>query len=208
MVQPPLCHMPNLKTITIVGGGLAGLTLGIGLRRQGVPSLVVEAGSYPRHRVCGEFISGGGLRVLTELGLTELLRDLGAVPARQAMLFVGRARSPSRTLPSGSLCLSRFTLDAALAERFAGSGGELRVNTRWAEGDFGPGIVCATGRRRQSAGPGERWFGLKAHARGVPLEADLEMHSSPEGYVGLCRLRDGLVNVCGLFRRHDSYRPD
>ncbi len=48
---------------------------------------------------------------------------------------------------------------------------------------------------------GARWFGLKAHARNVPLAADLEMHVSPQGYVGLCRLHGGVVNVCGLFRR-------
>jgi len=49
---------------------------------------------------------------------------------------------------------------------------------------------------------GARWFGLKMHARKVTLTADLEMHVSPRGYVGLCRINGGEVNVCGLFRRH------
>src|SRR5207249_4747621 len=35
----------------------------------------------------------------------------------------------------------------------------------------------------------------------VSPEADLEMHLAPNGYVGLCQLSDGKVNVCGLFRR-------
>jgi 2-polyprenyl-6-methoxyphenol hydroxylase-like FAD-dependent oxidoreductase len=48
---------------------------------------------------------------------------------------------------------------------------------------------------------GVRWFGLKAHARNVTLTADLEMHVSPRGYVGLCQVDNGAVNVCGLFRR-------
>jgi 2-polyprenyl-6-methoxyphenol hydroxylase-like FAD-dependent oxidoreductase len=42
---------------------------------------------------------------------------------------------------------------------------------------------------------------LKAHASNVPLLADLEIHISPRGYVGLCRVNGGMVNVCGLFRR-------
>ena len=33
------------------------------------------------------------------------------------------------------------------------------------------------------------------------LEADLEMHVSSRGYVGLCRINAGQVNVCGLFKK-------
>jgi len=47
--------MSALRPITIVGGGLAGLMLGNGLRQQGIPVTVWEAGHYPRHRVCGLF---------------------------------------------------------------------------------------------------------------------------------------------------------
>jgi 2-polyprenyl-6-methoxyphenol hydroxylase-like FAD-dependent oxidoreductase len=53
---------------------------------------------------------------------------------------------------------------------------------------------------------GWRWFGLKAHVHGAELEADLEMHVNRDSYVGLCRLRDGSVNVCGLFRRPTNAR--
>jgi flavin-dependent dehydrogenase len=48
---------------------------------------------------------------------------------------------------------------------------------------------------------GARWFGLKIHARNVALTADLEMHVSPCGYVGLCKINGGEVNICGLFRK-------
>jgi 2-polyprenyl-6-methoxyphenol hydroxylase-like FAD-dependent oxidoreductase len=61
--------------------------------------------------------------------------------------------------------------------------------------------VRASGRRVQPVVNGWRWFGLKVHARNVPLTADLEMHLSPGGYVGMSRLADGEANICGLFRR-------
>jgi len=69
------------------------------------------------------------------------------------------------------------------------------------------GVVHASGRRVQPVENGWRWFGLKVHARDVPLVADLEMHLGQNGYVGLCRLADGEVNVCGLFRRNHQSNP-
>ena len=66
------------KPIIIVGGGLAGLTLGVGLRQQGVPVTVWESGRYPRHRVCGEFISGRGQAALDRLGLLPRVMAAGA----------------------------------------------------------------------------------------------------------------------------------
>lgn len=57
-----------------------------------------------------------------------------------------------------------------------------------------------------------RWFGVKAHVSNstpVNLEADLEMHLSADGYIGVSRIDDGQVNVCGLFQvRPDSRRPE
>ena len=104
------------KPVTIIGGGLAGLTLGIGLRQHGVPVSVQEAGDYPRHRVCGEFISGGGQVVLERLGLLADFQKAGAVYARTAMFVCGTARSPVRQMAIPALCLSRHKMDALLAE--------------------------------------------------------------------------------------------
>jgi menaquinone-9 beta-reductase len=187
-----------MKPITIVGGGLAGLTLGIALRRQGVPVTVWEASDYPRHRVCGEFISGRGLGTLQHLDLNLLAA--GARPARTITFYVANQRILSRRLPEPAICISRYQLDSLLAKRFAGEGGELRVRARWTTQLRTEGVVRATGRRPQSCVDGLRWYGLKAHASSVNLPADLEMHFDRRGYVGLCRLSDDRINVCGLFR--------
>jgi 2-polyprenyl-6-methoxyphenol hydroxylase-like FAD-dependent oxidoreductase len=192
--------MAGLRPITIVGGGLAGLALGIGLRRCGVPAMIHEAGHYPRHRVCGEFISGRGQASLARLGLRELLDRAGAVRARSAAFFSATQAAAARPLPLAALCLSRFRLDAVLAGQFRELGGELFEGKRFAV-DFDQGIVRATGRRAGTETDGARWFGLKIHARNVALAADLEMHVSPAGYVGLCKIDGGEVNVCGLFRK-------
>ena len=122
--------MAAMKPITIAGGGLAGLTLGIGLRQRGVPAVLWEAGHYPRHRVCGEFICGRGQETLARLGLRDLLERAGAVGAGTAAFFSTTQSTGPLPLPAPAICLSRFTLDATLAEKFRALGGELLEGKR------------------------------------------------------------------------------
>lgn len=201
--------MTALKPITIVGGGVAGLSLGIALRRRNVPVTVWEAGHFPRHRVCGEFISGRGQETLNELGLGPSLLNAGARQATTVAFCAGRVKGRIRALPQPALCLSRYNMDAVLARCFVDLGGELREQSRWRERCDQEGVVQATGRHAVAAVAGNRWFGFKAHARNVSLRAHLEMHLERDGYVGLCRLNDTTANVCGLFRRRmeDSTAP-
>ena len=187
------------EPITIIGGGLAGLTLGIGLRQHGIPVTVWEAGRYPRHRVCGEFISGQGQETLERLGLLMLLEDAGARFAKTAAFYDGRSGIPPRPLPRPALCLSRYALDEQLALELRRLGATLREGERW-HGEDAPGVVHASGRRVEPVVSGYRWMGLKAHARGAAPEADIELHFLANGYVGLCRLDGETVNVCGLLR--------
>src|SRR6185312_4975468 len=173
------------RTITIIGGGLAGLTLGIGLRQRGIPATIFEASHYPRHRVCGEFISGNGPAVLERLDLLPLLERAGVIRVHSAQFISGANHSPVRQLSAPALGLSRYLLDATLADEFQRLGGELHSSSRRQENDFGEATIRASGRRAQSTENGWRWFGLKAHARNVNLSADLEMHISANDYIGV-----------------------
>jgi menaquinone-9 beta-reductase len=196
------------RELTIVGGGLAGLTLGIALRQANLPVTLVEAGVYPRHRVCGEFISGRGQTVLSRLNLEPRLVEAGMIRASHAQFFAGKRHSSRLRLPQPAWSISRQLLDALLADVFQERGGALLTRTRWTRDFATEGVVRATGRKLPPPGKRGHWLGLKAHADNVPLAADLEMHLTPAGYVGLSRLTNGRVNVCGLFRARPNRSGD
>ena len=190
------------REIRIVGGGLAGLTLGLLLRREGVSTEIFDAGTYPRPKVCGEFISGKGVEILKQLSVVspELTSD-----ARGARFYDGEVSSRELRLPQAAVAVDRATLDESLARTFEKEGGVLRENARWTESFTAEGLVRATGRRLNKEKAGTM-VGIKAHARNVPLTADLELHFSDAGYVGLSRQRGGTVNVCALFVRKTALK--
>jgi 2-polyprenyl-6-methoxyphenol hydroxylase-like FAD-dependent oxidoreductase len=183
----------SLLPIEIVGGGLSGLALGLALRRKGVPLTLFESGDYPRHRVCGEFISGLSEDTANSLGLNEFLTD--ARPHRTVTYHLrDRALRPF-SLPSPALGISRHTLDARLARALVAEGGHLRTNT-WADDAESPaGRVFAGGRRRK----GPFWVGLKVHLRNLTIATDFEVHLGERCYIGLSRVETGAVNACGIF---------
>ena len=178
-----------IHPVTVAGGGLAGLSLGIALVRRGVRVTLHEAGKYPRHRVCGEFISGVSEETLSRLGISGCFHD--AVRIGGSRWF--DASGPIAGLPVTGMGISRWVLDQRLQVEFANSGGDLKTGSRISPGE---GVVWAAGRVRTEG----EWIGAKCHVRGLSLDADLEMHIGSNGYVGLSKVEDGIANVCGLFR--------
>lgn len=187
-----------MKPITIVGGGLSGLALGIALRRRGIPVTLHDASVYPRHRVCGEFLSGVSGDVLESLGVAFALRDAEVLRSSCWHDEAGRLRE----MTVEGRGISRHRLDNRLQERFRELGGALMTGSRQ-DGDMAEeleGVIWAAGRRKRSS----PWIGLKCHFRNLPLTHDLEMHVGRKGYLGMARIGEGLVNVCGLFRKNEK----
>lgn len=193
--------MNPTRSIEIIGGGLAGLSLASALARAGVSVTLHEAGAYPRHRVCGEFITGLPASTRAALQLDPMLAD--AVANHSVGWFAQGRLVRTQRLPAAALGLSRYVLDARLAEAFVAAGGKLCPNMRSLVRVDAPGRVFATGRRR--ARPG--WLGLKVHATDFPLARDLEVHLGEDAYVGVSRIAPHRVNLCGLFRRRDLAAP-
>jgi len=186
------------KSITIAGGGLAGLATGIALRLKGVAVELHEAGTYPRHRVCGEFISGLSETSINALGIGHALRDCAR--HRSTGWYFGGRQVLSTTLPEPALAISRHRLDIRLAEMFTQLGGVLHERSR-IDDSAREGLVWAAGRRAER---GSQWVGLKMHFHDLALSQGLEMHLGEGSYVGVTPVEDGRINVCGLFRHLPS----
>ena len=129
------------RLVNIGGGGLAGLSLGIALRQTGAPVVLHEAGVYPRHRVCGEFISGVSPAVLETLGIADLVQD---AKRHFSSAWYFRERTVYRTQLPSAVGISRYALDERLAVRFRELDGILKECSRIKE-KSGAGIVWCGG---------------------------------------------------------------
>lgn len=187
--------MGELRTIEIVGGGIAGLSLGVALASRGEEVVLYEASSYPRHRLCGEFVNGVSASTLEELGIAGLFEQ--AREHRGMKWWIGGELVLDGELKKPVQALSRWAMDDWLKCRFVEAGGELREQAR-VQGEGGAGRVWATGRIYDKD---SSWMGLKMHFPDVELESGLEMHVGRGGYVGLTVVEDGRVNLCGLFEK-------
>jgi flavin-dependent dehydrogenase len=200
-------------TVAVLGGGPAGLAAATALVRAGRAAVVHEAGTYPRHRVCGEFLSPDAGPPLATLGLEGLEDRLGA-PVIGAVRLT--ASSGGRSLAETGFALerpgrglSRFDLDAALAEHARRQGAEVLEGSRTLHPPRGSdAVLVATGRGpRPGDGPspagGRGWIGVKVHVRGIDLPGLVELHLVDGAYAGLNEVACGgerVVNACALFR--------
>jgi flavin-dependent dehydrogenase len=114
----------------VIGGGPAGATAALLLARAGWSVAVVEKSSFPRRKVCGEFLSATNWPLLHELGVAEAFRDLAGPDVREVGLFVGKislvAPMPQPPTPERwGRALGREHLDTMMLERARQAGAQL-----------------------------------------------------------------------------------
>src|SRR5581483_9439354 len=123
-----------MHDVIIAGGGLAGLGLSIQLVRAGYRVALFEKEKYPFHKVCGEYVSLESWNFLEELGLP--LSDWNLRVIRTLLMSAPNGRSLEHELPLGGFGISRYRLDAALADIARADGVELYESTRVEEISF------------------------------------------------------------------------
>ena len=212
----------------IIGGGLAGCSAAITLAERGMRVVVFEAVTYPRHKVCGEFLSPDSLIHLRALGVLEQIQARRPARLRSAVITAPDGMCWEAIMPREGLGFSRYALDCLLAEcaREAGADVVTRSTVTRIEGDLTRGftlntrttagersvaarvVIGAHGKRegidrtlgRRFLRTPQPFVGFKAHFHGDPLPGRVDVHAFRGGYCGLSEVEGGVINVCLLAR--------
>lgn len=207
--------------LAIIGAGPAGSSAAITAARFGARVALLEAGEFPRHKVCGEFISAESLDILR-----DLLRDVlyaarivaGAPVIDKVRLLLDHACTSAPVSPPG-LSISRYDLDQLLwqAAGQAGVCATWNCDVRTIEGN-GPfeletsagnveasAVIVAAGRwsrfRPKIPVPsGPKWVGLKGHYCENTAACSIDLYFFDHGYCGVQTVAAGVINACAMVR--------
>lgn len=216
--------------VLIIGGGLAGLCAAIDLAQAGHEVLLFEPKAYPRHKVCGEYISNEVLPYLKSLGFDPF--EHGAVAISNFLWTHPDGRSISTRLPLGGFGLSRYTAELELFNLAKAAGVDF-VAEAVVEIESEPSGVAATtssgklfygrtgigayGKRsvldkklvREFIDQKANFMAAKWHAQGSFDSSLVALHNFKGGYCGVSRVEEGLINFCfiatyDVFKKHKN----
>lgn len=202
--------------VAIIGGGLAGLALAIDLRKRSYSVLVIEKGDYPRHKVCGEYISMESHRYL--LDLCPKLKELDLPFINEFKLTSGKNKAFSTNLSLGGFGISRYLLEDLLYQEAAQLGVVFLLNTKassvvsensnfiidTSSAKYTTSLVCNTTGRKSNLRTDEEiqkpiktnYVGIKYHVR-IPRKSNLiEIHNFPGGYCGISNIEEEKSCLC------------
>ncbi|MFE3870765.1 NAD(P)/FAD-dependent oxidoreductase [Flavobacterium sp. ZS1P70] len=223
------------KEVLIIGGGLAGLTAAIHLSKIGFQVTVVEKNEFPKHKVCGEYISNEVLPYLNWLNLD--IEDLHPTHITHIEFSTVSGKTIKNSLPLGGFGISRYVLDEYLYKKAIANGCEIIKDTVesiiFDNDEFtvttsdktilkSEIVIGAFGKRsnidqklnRNFIQKKSPWLAVKAHYSGDFLNHLVGLHNFKGGYCGVSKVESDIVNICYLadyetfkkFKNTDDYQ--
>jgi flavin-dependent dehydrogenase len=188
---------------------------------MGVSVGLFEARDFPRHKVCGEFVSAESLDLFA-----GLLRDtpkgasaFAGAPVIKRTRFLFGGREIEAEVSPAALSIRRYDLDALLWDAAQLAGVEVHSNCEVIACDgVGPftlqtslghclarAVIIAAGRWSQFTTDrilpsGPKWVGIKAHFRELRANPSTDLYFFENGYCGVQPVAVDVVNACAVVR--------
>lgn len=209
--------------ISIMGGGLAGLSLAIIASKAGYSVALYEKENYPHHKVCGEYISNESYSFIKGLGLP--LENWTLPFINQLELSDAKGKQYDFSLDLGGFGISRYKLDHALYEIAKANGvdvfsgikvndihfennthfvnaGAASVSSKVSVAAYGKrsNVDVKWNRKFTSDKPNKlnNYIAVKYHIHYPWQENKIALHNFKNGYCGISRIEDGKSCLCYL----------
>ena len=216
--------------VIIVGGGLAGLTSAIHLSTRKKRVLLIERNEYPKHKVCGEYISNEVLPYLNSLGINPI--NEGAKQITKVQISTTKSNLIKGELPLGGFGMSRYFLDNLLVNKAHLNGVQILKDTvdsihfkkdsftittkssgvfqsKITIGAFGKRSSLDQKMKRKFIQKKSPYLAVKIHVKGVFPENLVALHNFKGGYCGVSKVENNAINVCYIteyrsFKKHKN----
>ncbi|PZD96242.1 NAD(P)/FAD-dependent oxidoreductase [Paenibacillus sambharensis] len=211
----------------VLGAGVAGASLAKTLADKGWNTVLIDRKTFPRHKVCGEFMSPESIGLLHGLQLEDTVSALNPARITKARLIFPNGRIIEVPLPGTALGLSRYALDTtlhkaavcsgaslldghvvqAISQPSAGEGfaiqlrhsGEIQtIEARTVVSAMGGSVPAGLPGHRRLPDKGEGYIGVKAHYDNMAIGSAVELYILKDGYLGLSPVEDGKINAAAL----------
>jgi flavin-dependent dehydrogenase len=203
--------------VIIIGGGLAGLCNAIHISKLGKKVVLIEKNEYPKHKVCGEYISN---EVLPYFGFLDINPfDFGAVKIKNFQLSTTKSKLISARLPLGGFGISRHQLDFVLLEKAQENGVTVlkdsvlnikfsndvfsietkenkTLSSKITIGAFGKRSLLDVKMERKFIQKKAPYLGVKIHVKGDFPEDLVALHNFKGGYCGVSKVENNAINLC------------
>ena len=220
--KPPLGSL-RVYDVAIAGGGLAGLALSIQCAQAGYRTVLFEKEKYPFHKVCGEYISFESWNFLEDLGVPLSQMNLPII--RRLLVTAPNGKKLEQDLPLGGFGISRYKLDAILAEIAKQNGVELIEGMKVDDIKFENGMFTLqtlTGNYKAKVAAGafgkrtnldvkwkrkfilqkpnklNNYIGVKYHITINWPEDLIALHNFENGYCGISQIEENKCCLCYL----------
>jgi flavin-dependent dehydrogenase len=211
--------MKTTVDVVIIGGGLAGLTSAIHLSKSGLNVILIEKNEFPKHKVCGEYISNEVLPYFQWLGIN--LTTLNHSNISKIQFSISSGKIINQKLPLGGFGISRYELDHYLYQKAVANGcqivqdtvnniqfeedeftvfttNNLELNSKIVLGAFGKRSYLDLKLNRDFILKNSPWLAVKAHYSGNFPGDVVGLHNFKGGYCGVSKVENDKINICYL----------